>query len=85
MSNYKTLIQENICYTDLVYGRINKKLNIQFGNNEIEEMVLKIIDETDVAEFRKEGKNIYVTNTDKNVRFTINSFNYRIITADKLI
>lgn len=84
MNNYKTLVLENLCYTPLVYGRINKKLNVQLVNAEIEEMILKIINETDVAEFREKGKNIYVTNTVKKVRLTINASNYRIITADKL-
>ena len=28
MNNYKNEILKNICYTELVYGRINKKLNI---------------------------------------------------------
>lgn len=34
--------------------------------------------------FIKKGKNIYITNKEKNIRLTINSFTNRIITVDKL-
>jgi hypothetical protein len=84
MKDFKKEILEKICYTDLVYERINKKLNIKFSKDKIEEMVFEIIKETDLAEFRKTGKNIYITNEEKNVRLTINSYTNRIITADKL-
>ena len=82
--NFKVEILAKICYTDLVYGRINKKLKLNLSNVQIEEMVIAIISETDEIDFQKTGKNIYVTNIDKNVRLTINSNNYRIITADRL-
>ncbi len=39
MEDYKTEILEKICYTDLVYERINKKLNIQLSKDEIEKMI----------------------------------------------
>ena len=83
MNNYKTEILNKICYTELVYERINKKLNTELSKNKIEEMILKLIQDTDEAEFHKIGKNIYVTNNEKQVRLTINSNNYRIITVDK--
>ncbi len=35
----KKEILENICYSELVYGRINKKLNTQFSKKQIEEFV----------------------------------------------
>jgi hypothetical protein len=47
-------------------------------------MIFEIIKETDRTEFRKTGKNIYITNKEKNVRLTINSNTNRIITAEKL-
>lgn len=47
-------------------------------------MIFEIIKETDMTEFRKTGKNIYIINKDKNVRLTINSYTNRIIAADKL-
>lgn len=84
MKDYKKEILEKICYTDLVYERINKKLNIEFSKDKIEEMILEIIKETDIAGFRKTGKNIYITNEEKNVRLTINSYTNRIITANIL-
>ena len=84
MGDYKKEILEKICYTDLVYERINKKLSIKLSKDKIEEMIFEIIKETDKSEFQKIGKNIYITNKEKNVRMTINSFTYRIITADKL-
>ena len=43
-----------------------------------------IISETDEAEFQKTGKNIYITNNERNIRLTINSYTNRIITADRL-
>jgi hypothetical protein len=84
MSDYKKEILENICYTDLVYSRINKKLNIELSKGMIEKMIYDTIKETDQTEFRKTGKNIYITNKEKNVILTINSYTNRIITADKL-
>lgn len=83
MSSYKTAIQQNICYTKLVYGRINKKLNLELSEAAIEKLIHSIISETSENEFIKKGKNIYVTNHIKAVKLTINAFTYRIITADK--
>ncbi|MFN6945154.1 MAG: DUF3781 domain-containing protein [Cytophagaceae bacterium] len=84
MNNFKAEILDKFCYTDLVYERINKKLNKKLSNVKIEEMIFAIINETDDSGFVKKGKNIYITNTERNVRLTINSFTNRIITADKL-
>jgi len=82
---YKSEILENICYTDLVYGRINKKLDKELSKNQIEELISTVIKETNESGFCKRGKNIYITNTDRNIRLTINSFTNRIITTDRLI
>lgn len=84
MNNYKKEILNKICYTELVYGRINKKLNLQLSKPKIEALILTILSETDESEFLKKGKNIYITNNDRNIRLTINSYTNRIITADKL-
>jgi FKBP-type peptidyl-prolyl cis-trans isomerase (trigger factor) len=84
MNNYKKEILGKICYTELVYGRINKKLGIELSKDKIEQMISTIISETDESKFQKTGKNIYITNNEKNVRLTINSYTNRIITADKL-
>ena len=84
MKNYKIEILEKICYTELVYERINKKLNIALSKDKIELMILAIINETNDSEFQKIGKNIYISNYERKVRLTINSYTCRIITADRL-
>ena len=84
MNKYKSEILKNICYTKLVYGRINKKLNIELSKEKIEEFILETISKTDESKFQKIGKNIYITNKEKNIKLTINSYTNRIITADKL-
>ena len=83
MKNYKKEILDRICYTELVYGRINKKLKIELSKDKIEEMIFSIILETDEVNFQKIGKNIYITNIERNVILTINSYTNRIITAEK--
>ncbi|HRX32277.1 MAG TPA: DUF3781 domain-containing protein, partial [Tenuifilaceae bacterium] len=80
--NYKAEILENICYTELVYERINKKLKTQLSKVEIEKMILKTIKETNESLFQKIGKNIYVTNNERKIRITVNYNTYRIITVD---
>lgn len=84
MKNYKKEIIDKLCYTELVYGRIAKKLNTEFSKEKIEKLISSTIFETDPANYHKKGKNIYITNLEKNIRLTINSSTYRIITADKL-
>ena len=81
---YKKEILSDICYTELVYGRINKRLNLELSKQEIENLIYKILSETNESEFQKKGKNIYITNNKRNIRLTINSNTNRIITADKL-
>jgi hypothetical protein len=84
MTKYKTEILKNICYTDLVYERINKKLNSTHPKDEIESMLLNIIEKTDTKDFEKKGKNFYITNTEHNIKITVNSNTYRVITVDKV-
>ena len=84
MSHYKNEVLDKICYTKRVYERINKKLKIQFSEPEIEKMIFDILSETRKEFFRKNGKNIYVTNSEKNIRITINSNTNRIITVDRI-
>ena len=80
----KQEILENICYTELVYERINKKLNIKFSKKQIEEYIFNILKETDEILFSGIGKNIYVLNTENNIRVTINSNTFRLITVDRI-
>ena len=84
MNNYKEEILDKICYTELVYERINKKLNIVLSKDKIEKMIFEVLTETDEINYKKTGKNIYITNVEKNVRLTINSYTNRIITVDRL-
>lgn len=82
MMNSKTDILDKVCYTNLVYGRINKKLNTKYTEAEIEKLVIDIITDTNEKEFLKRGKNIYITDRERNIRITVNSYTHRIITAD---
>ncbi|MCG2432211.1 DUF3781 domain-containing protein [Aequorivita xiaoshiensis] len=84
MKSYKEEILNKICYTELVYGRINKKLNLDLSKQKIETLISTILSETNESEFLKKGKNIYITNNERKIRLTINSYTNRIITADKL-
>jgi hypothetical protein len=84
MSINKIEILKNICYTELVYGRINKKLNINFSKKQIEEFIFKVLKETEEKFISKIGKNYYVTNTKNNIKITVNSNTFRIITVDKI-
>ena len=80
----KDEIINNICYTELVYGRINKKLYTSYSKYQIEKMILDILETTSQDDYSKVGKNYYIRNIDKNIRVTVNSKTYRVITVDKL-
>ena len=80
----KGIIIEKLCYTELVYDRINRKLRLHLSAHEIESFVSGIIESTDDAYFQKKGKNYYITNDAAHVRITVNSFTYRVITVDKI-
>jgi len=80
----KTEILNNICYTELVYRRINKKLNINFSKKQIEEHLFKVLNKTETKFFSKKGKNYYVSNKKYEIKITINSNTFRIITVDKI-
>ena len=80
----KTEILSHLCYTELVYGRINKKLQTNMSNEEIEELMIKVIKNYNEQSFQKIGKNYYISNEQYNIRVTINSYTFRVITVDKL-
>lgn len=84
MESYKAGILKKICYSTLVYERINKKLKIHFSAEEIEKMIQETLTETPESQFIKTGKNIYVSNYEKNMRIAVNSNTYRLITVDKI-
>ncbi len=58
---------------------MNKKLS----RNQIEELIFTIIKETNESGLAIRGKNMYITNTGRNIRLTVNSFTNRIITVDR--
>ena len=80
----KDYILDKICYTELVYERIRKKLSLDLSDKEIEDYIRKVIEETPLECFEKIGKNYYIRNSSRRVRITINSYTTRIITADKI-
>ncbi|WP_270319782.1 DUF3781 domain-containing protein [Levilactobacillus brevis] len=73
--------RENVCYTDLVYQRVNKKLKIALSRDMLETLVLSILADASTL-VEKRGKNYYVTNQLRRVRLTITSYSFRLITAD---
>lgn len=77
----KQVFLDNICYTPLVFGRVNKKLAVDLTNGEIQNLVNQIIQSPDTT-FEKRGKNFYLQN--QQTELVINSFNYRLITANKI-
>ena len=84
MREIKARILDAHSYTELVYGRINIKLTVNLSKNEVELYIAEILENTNERDFVKRGKNYYVTNTQKNIRITINSNTFRIITVDKI-
>ncbi|KIA95723.1 hypothetical protein OA93_17815 [Flavobacterium sp. KMS] len=80
----KIEILNKICYTELVYDRINKKLSSNLTKSEIETKLFDIIKKTEEKFFHKIGKNYYVSNTENDIRITVNSYTYRIITVDRI-
>ncbi len=82
--NKKEIIEKH-CYTELVYQRINKKLSTRFSKQESEALIKKVLIETEVSQFEKIGKNFYISNTQHNIKITVNSNTFRIITVDRLL
>ena len=80
----KQKIIDNICYTELVYARINKKLKLELSKSEIEAYLLKVLKATEISFDTKIGKNYYITNEVNTIRITVNSNTFRIITVDKI-
>lgn len=83
MNNLRKTILNKICYTDLVYDRINKKLQTTMSKDEIEKFIFGIM-EYEKNAINKKGKNYYVKDEENRVRVTINSYTYRVITTDKI-
>lgn len=84
MTDIKQQVIGNVCYTDLVYKRINKKLSTDLSNRQIELYIEGILINTDESFYEKTGKNYYVSNIEYNIRITINSNTYRVITVNRI-
>lgn len=84
MKANKTQILDHLCFTELVYGRINKKLKSDLSKSEIETLLSNCIRETEETCIQKTGKNFYVLHAEKNLRITIHSKTFRVITVDLL-
>ncbi|MCG1036018.1 DUF3781 domain-containing protein [Polaribacter sargassicola] len=80
----KNNILEKHCYTELVYQRINKKLKTNFSKNKIEHLIRNVLEETALENYTKKGKNFYIYSKKDNIRITINSNTFRVITVDKI-
>lgn len=84
MEKIKTEILKKLCYTELVYQRINKKLKLNLSKKQIEDLIFGLIKETNSKFISKIGKNYYIINNQNNIKLTINSNTFRIITVDKI-
>lgn len=80
----KVEILKKHCYTELVYERINRKLGTNFSKKESKALIEKVLKETAMESYEKKGKNFYITNKDYNIKITVNSNTFRIITVDKI-
>ena len=80
----KNEILKNLCYSELVYERINKKLNSIYSKDESEILIKKVLIDSPLDCYEKNGKNYYVSNKQHNIRITINSNTFRVITVDKI-
>lgn len=84
MLGLKRMFWSIICYTDLVFERINKKLKMSLSPDEIRDFVYDVV-VSDKCSIYKRGKNYYACNESAGAQITINSFNCRVITADRIV
>ncbi|BDZ30429.1 DUF3781 domain-containing protein [Lactiplantibacillus sp. WILCCON 0030] len=76
-------LSNQICYTQLVYQRVNKKLQTNLTHAEIETLVKGVLD-TPASRLVRRGKNNYVSNDQYHVELVINSFTNRLITVNPI-
>ncbi|KRL00985.1 DUF3781 domain-containing protein [Liquorilactobacillus capillatus] len=77
------MIAENLCYTKLVYQRINKKLAGKYTKTEIKILLREPV--LEATQMIHKGKNFYIYNNQRGIRITVNVNNYRVITVDKWV
>ena len=61
----KNKILKNVCYTELIYDRINKKLGIDLSKKKIEKLITEIIKNIYENSITKIDKNYYLQNIQK--------------------
>lgn len=83
MTTIRETILTNLCYTPLVFARVNKKLALSLSSTEIESLTATIVSDP-TNSIQKIGKNFYIFDNTKRIKLTINSYTYRLITASKL-
>lgn len=75
------IISARICYTPLVFERVNKKLGLNQDEATTRLMVNNVLANPD--DVSRRGKNYYVRSRQYRVELTINASNYRLITVTK--
>ena len=76
-------IKKSVCYTELVYQRVNKKLYDKLSISDIERMVSEILTDS-ATTLKQKGKNYYITNSNYFVQLVINSRTFRLITVNRV-
>ncbi|WP_423058328.1 DUF3781 domain-containing protein [Brevibacterium linens] len=72
---------EEVCYTDLVFDRVNEKLGTSLSNTEVKELVASVMQSSESVANRS-GKNWYISEWHTGVRLTINASTLSLITVD---
>ncbi len=84
MNELKNIVLQNLSYTKKSFERINKKLDLDFTDEEIKEFVKDIIQQTPENYFKKRGGKLYITNKERKLKITINVSTCRVLTAEDL-
>lgn len=79
----RATILTHLCYTEQVYGRINKKLATSMSRDEAH-ILIRSVKANELNEIKKIGKNYYIYDEEKQIRITINSHTCREITVDQI-
>lgn len=66
------------------YDRINKKLWLSYNHNQIDNYIKDVLLATSLHDCIKTGKNYYFYNRQENIKITINSHSYSVITVDRI-
>ncbi|WP_318765025.1 DUF3781 domain-containing protein [Lactiplantibacillus carotarum] len=75
-------IKSKLCYTPLVFERVNKKLDLNQDEAATKALVNHVLAQPDGIDRR--GKNYYVQSRKYQVELTVNASNYRLITVNRI-